>query len=89
MRLLTGILVAGLLLAAPVWAQDEAAPTAAQSAPADDDGKVVCRKERVVGSMIPKRTCTTKAELRKIQESSRSGLEELQHSGSTVSASGG
>jgi hypothetical protein len=83
MRELRWVLTIWLLLAATALAaavdsnEPQATAPAAVAADADDD-KVICKTERVVGSNIPKRTCTTQRQLREIRESSQRALHELQ-----------
>jgi hypothetical protein len=59
---LRAALLGGVLIsAAPIHAEEK---PASPPSSAEDDQKVVCRKEVVVGSIMPRRTCKTKGEWR-------------------------
>lgn len=58
-------------------ASTPAAKTAAAGAAADQD-RVVCRTERPMGSLIPKRICKTVAQWDAERESSRKMMQDLQ-----------
>lgn len=60
----------------------EVAPATASATPADDD-KIVCKKERVMGSMIPVKTCTTRRHEREMREASQDVLNQIQRNTST------
>lgn len=92
MRLSAGlVLVATLAFAQCALADAENADAKVQQAVANqtksDDNEVVCKKEKIIGSMIPKKTCTTKRELREIREASQDALQEIQRN--TTSSGGG
>ena len=49
-----------------------------QASERPDDNERVCKTERVLGSNIPKRTCTTRREMRQAQEESQRWLRDAQ-----------
>lgn len=62
------------------WAEGAATPTPAPSAPAkpslDDPDRIVCTRERVVGSNRPRKVCMTMAQREEYREQSRRALDE-------------
>lgn len=81
------LLVVTLAFAHAGIADAEDADEAVASPAKSDDDQVVCKKEKIIGSMIPKKTCTTKRELREVREASQDALQEIQRN--TTSSGGG
>jgi hypothetical protein len=53
------LIIVSLLLAAPALAQAPTPPAVAPPATGKDVDKVKCRKQMPIGSLVPKRVCTT------------------------------
>lgn len=81
------VLMSALALSQPCFgepdatAADVAPPTVSATTP--DDNEIVCKKEKVIGSMIPVKTCTTRKREREMREASQGALQHIQHNTST------
>ena len=76
------ILIAGLLMAAPVTAAEPAQPQPQPQAQQAEQSKVVCRKEAETGSLLKKRrVCRTKREWEAAAQASRDSMSQGQMSG--------
>ena len=45
------------------------------ASPKDDDEKIVCRRERLTGSRLPKKICMTKADWKMVSDRSRESMD--------------
>jgi hypothetical protein len=77
--LAASLLTCGLSLAAPIPAEEPEAP-APRAEPAKGE-ELVCKRERVVGSHIAKRTCRTRAQVEAERELSKQTMGELEKTG--------
>lgn len=75
MRIMLVLAAAGVLVSSAAIA-DNAAP-AAPAAPAkkDNSQKIICKTEEIVGSMIPKRVCMTRAEWDKMAQADKDAID--------------
>lgn len=82
MRLKAPVITALVFLASTVYAAagkpDEPITSESIDSAKPAENERVCKTERVVGSNIPKRTCTTRRDLRKLQEDSQRWLRDSQ-----------
>jgi hypothetical protein len=76
--LAASLLACGLSLAAPISAEEPA--PAPRAGPARGE-ELVCKRERVVGSHIPRRTCRTRAQVQAERELSKQAMGELEKTG--------
>lgn len=81
-----------LFLAAAVVASGVVAaqnPNLTPNAKADPSQKIVCKTERLVGSMIEKRICRTQDEWDAIESGAKQSVEDRQHFGLNPPPRGG
>ncbi len=73
------------------WAvADESDPTPpAETAKSNDDGKLICKKEPVMGSNIKKKTCRTQKQLDEQREASKSMVNGVNQGQGRNNGSGG
>lgn len=79
--LAASLLACGLALAAPSSAEDPEAPAPAPRAEPAKGEELVCKRERVVGSHIAKRTCRSRAQVEAERELSKQTMGELEKTG--------
>jgi invasion protein IalB len=88
-----GLRVAIVLFGAGVggWAvANESDPTPpAEAAKSNDDGKLVCKQEPVMGSNIKKKTCRTQKQLDEQREASKGVMESINQAQGRSNGSGG
>ncbi|MEE4200807.1 hypothetical protein [Erythrobacter sp.] len=77
---LASALILSVPVAAPALAQNSSEQADSEEA-LDDDDKMVCRREAVIGSRFKKRVCATKKEWRELAERGRSDTEDIQRRG--------
>ncbi len=65
-----------------------AAPPADLAKKKDDPDQMVCRKEQVVGSLLPNRVCMTRAQWTDYMNQSRKGLESQQRAAASAKTPG-
>lgn len=75
-RIVLPVLIAAVAAATPVAAQEADVPQPAAEKPVKE--KKVCKSETGTGSIMPKRTCRTKAEWEALTEQSRDNLDRTQ-----------
>ncbi len=85
MRTLTrhlSMIAASMMLAGVCAAEPDAAGAPADAARIADDNQLICKREYVLGSSIPKRVCLTKAQRREMQEAAQRNMKDMQRGGS-------
>jgi hypothetical protein len=77
------VAIAAAAVSATAWSDD----TTAVTDPAKS--KVVCKKEQVMGSRIPKRVCKTQAQMDADRENAKQATDAWQRDGNMQRAKGG
>jgi hypothetical protein len=86
--LISAALLAGLAGSGAVWAEDASptpAPAAAVATAASDD-EVVCKEEKVTGSLIGSRVCMTRRDWKQSSASGQNMLQGMQDKGAATEA---
>ena len=81
-RVLRGAAVVGLCSAGVAWADPPpSTPADGAHVPPAAAQKLICKKEPVIGSNIPKRVCRTQAQIDAEREASRDSMSEMNQRG--------
>jgi hypothetical protein len=86
-RIVLPVLIAAMAAAVPAAAQDANAPQPTAEKPIKE--KKVCKTDVGTGSIMPKRTCRTKAEWEALTEQSKGNLDRTQDANAGVGMVGG
>lgn len=65
---------------------ESASPSAAAKPTLDDPDRIVCTREKVVGSNRPKKVCMTVAQREELREMARFNMDERQRNAGTASS---
>ena len=70
-----GLFAIVVALAPATMSSSAFADDVAASPKPDDDEKIVCRRERLTGSRLPKKICMTKADWKMVSDRSRESMD--------------